>query len=735
MMKGSAHLLALGGRRRLPYVQQSEASECGLACIAMIASFHGYRIDLGSLRRRFNVSLKGATLKDLVEICGAIGFNSRPIRAEMDYLNSLQLPAILHWDLNHFIVLERISQRFGRAFYHIHDPARGQLILNAIQFSKSWTGVALELTKSESFRPKIDLTRLRISQLWTSTDGFWRAFSNVLLLSLILQLIVLTAPFYLQIAIDTVLPAADVDLLFMLAIGFGGLALIDLMAGWLRSLVLVQINSALSYQIVVNLFRHLVRLPLPWFEKRHVGDVISRFGSTRPITQLLSEGAIAAVIDGLMAILTLALMFVYSIVLGIIAVTALLLYVAVRFGFLHALRLSNVNVITTAAKENSIFIESVRGIGSIKAFGQESNRQRIWQQSKADAINAEIKLGRLSAGFNAVGKFIVALERVIFVYVAISQAFEGRLTVGMIFAFQAYKQQFVDASMRLVEQAINLQILQVHLGRISDIALSRQETSDDVPINESLDFTKPLVLESVAYRYGSNEAPIFVNLSLTVEPGEKVALIGPSGGGKTTLLKIMASVFEPSAGFVRLGNQTINPANRTAFRRSVGTVAQGDTLYAGGLAENIAFFDPEIDMDRVREVCRIAEIADEIESMPMGYETLVGDMGSVLSGGQMQRVLLARALYPGPKILFMDEGTANLDPQNEAKLLTALGQLETTMILVAHRPQTLSMADRVLMMRDGALAPVPRFKQAAERAGGSAERPQFIYDTTDFRAI
>ncbi len=658
------------------------------------------------------MSLKGATLKSIIEIAEAMGFNSRPLRGELDDLKNLSMPAILHWNLNHFVVLTKVTQSARGTKFHIHDPAKGELKLGREEMSRHWSGVALDLMKSESFKPKVEATSLRITQLWTSMDGFWKTFGNVILLSLILQVAALAGPFYLQISIDTVFPSFDRDLLFILALGFGGLAVINLLTGWLRSLILVHLNSALSYQIIVNLFRHLVRLPLPWFEKRHVGDIISRFGSTMPITQLLSQGMIAALVDGLMAFLTLALMYVYSPLLATVALVALVLYLAIRFAFLQAIRMRNVDVITTAAAENSSFIETMRGISAIKAFGQEGNRQRLWQAKKADAINAEIKLGWLSASFDAVAQFIIAIERVIFVYLAITLAFDGLLSVGMIFAFQAYKQQFLDASMRLVEQAINFKILQVHLTRISDIALSKTEISDNNDVIEKPDFSKPIILDRVHYRYGANEPSVLSGINLKIEPGEFIAISGPSGGGKTTLMKIILGLFEPTHGFVSLGSQKLSSLSRIHYRQAIGSVAQDDALYAGSLAENIAFFDPEIDMQRVREVCRQAHIHDEIEQMPLAYESLVGDMGSVLSGGQLQRVLLARALYTNPSVLIMDEGTANLDIKNEEKILDAIAKLEMTRILIAHRPKTLQKASTVFSLVEGNMEEYPR-KQAS----------------------
>ncbi|MEP3423015.1 MAG: peptidase domain-containing ABC transporter [Erythrobacter sp.] len=713
-------LVEFSGRQKTPYIPQGEASECALACLAMVAGFHGYKTDLIALRQRYGMSLKGANLKQVIQVAEDMGFNARPLRGEIEDMPHLAMPAILHWGLNHFVVLTAISGGVRGRRYHIHDPARGTLVLSEEDVSRHWTGVALDLLRSESFKPKIERRQLNITQLWSKMTGFWGTIRQVVLLSLVMQLVVLATPFFLQISIDTVFPAFDRDLLFMLALGFGGLVIVNLLASWLRSLILVTLSNSLSYQVIVNLFRHLVRLPLDYFEKRHVGDIISRFGSTQPISQLISEGMISAFIDGLMAILTLALMFVYSPILGGVACAALALYVGLRLAFLQSIKLRNLDVITTMAVEESSFIESVRGISAIKAFGQEGNRQRLWQKKKADAVNAQVKLGRLQAAFDALGQFVIGAERVLFVYIAIGLAFDSVLTVGMIFAFQAYKQQFLDAGMRLTEQMINYQIVKVHLTRIADIALTPLEEGEAQKSNEEPDFTKPLVLDRIFYRYGTNETMVLRGVNLRIEPGEFIAITGPSGGGKTTLMKVLMSLFEPTNGAIRLGERPISSYRKAKYRRCIGSVAQGDMLYAGSLAENIAFFDPEIDMGRIREVAQLAQIDGEIEAMPMGYETLVGDMGSVLSGGQLQRVLLARALYPDPKVLILDEGTANLDAENENKILETLQTLDITRIAVAHRPATLEAAERVFEVNGGMAIDV----EAAAKA--KAEQQELI---------
>jgi ATP-binding cassette subfamily B protein RaxB len=721
-------LLDLRSRRKTPFIPQGETSECALACLAMVAGHHGLKTDLISLRQRFGLSLKGADLKQVIEVAEAIGFNARPVRGEIEDVSHLALPAILHWNLNHFVVLAGISEGVRGRLFHIHDPARGTCRLSQEEFSRHFTGVALDLLKSESFRPQIERRQLGITQLWSSMAGFWSTMRVVVLLSLVLQFVVLATPFFLQISIDTVFPSFDRDLLLMLALGFGGLMVVNFVASWVRSVMLMTLSQSLSYQVVVNLFRHLVRLPLEYFEKRHVGDVISRFNSTQPISQLLSQGMIAGFIDGVMALLTLTLMFVYSAWLAGIALAALVVYVSIRLLFLQALRLRNLDVITSAARESTAFIESIRGIAPIKAYGQEGNRQRLWQRAKAEAVNAQIKLGRLTAAFDATGQFVLAIERIVFVYVAVSLALEAHLTIGMIFAFQAYKQQFLDAGLRLTEQAINFKILQVHLGRIADIALTKQEDEGRDLCSDRPDFSEGIELRDVRYRYGAGETEILKGINFRAAPGEMVAFVGPSGGGKTTLLKIMAGLFDPTYGQVLVGGRPLSSYSKHAYRQEIAYVAQDDTLYAGSIAENIAFFDAQVDMDRVMEAARSACVHDDIEAMPMRYDTLVGDMGSVLSGGQKQRVLLARALYRKPKVLFLDEGTAHLDPASEDKVMKSLANQEMICIMVAHRSRSVEAANKIWMAAKGGLVSVPKqfarglFDPQARGEGNSNER-------------
>jgi ATP-binding cassette subfamily B protein RaxB len=713
-------------RRRTPVIYQAEASECGLACLAMVAAYHRLEIDLVTLRQRFPTSLKGITLKHLLHIAEELGFSGRPLRLDVHDIEELTLPAILHWDLDHFVVLTRYTRGHRGGRYYVHDPASGAQTLTEAEFSDRFTGVALELVKSEQFRPGKTEAKLRIGQLWDRIEGFWPAVRQLVVLSAVLQFIALTTPLLMQVSIDNVLPTNDLDLLLILCLGFAGLSILSAATNWLRAFAIIRFSTTLSYQVTVNLFRHLFRLPLSWFEHRHVGDIISRFGSAKSVMDLIGQGLVSSFLDGIMAITTLVMMYIFSPLLASLAVAVVVITTCLRLGFFSALKQANVSVIATSARENSSFIETVRGVSTIKAFGDEPNRQRIWQNRKAQSINAEVKSGRLRAMFDAGEQAILGIERVLFVYLAIRQAMTGSLSVGIVFALQGYRQQFLDASSRLVQQGISYRLLDMHLSRIADIVLSPTEPLINVGNHHPLASSREarpakIELRNVRFRYAPGEAEILKGVNLEIQANELVGFVGPSGCGKTTLMKIMMGLLMPSYGEVLIDGQPLHSYGLARWRREIGSVAQDDSLFAGSLGDNICLFDPEPDLTRIKNAARAASIAEDIEDMPMRFHTQVGDMGSALSGGQKQRVLLARAMYRQPRAIFLDEATAHLDPMNEIRISAVIDKFNCTRVLIAHRPQPLHSAARLFMILDGRVSEIegrtPNYDVNSKKAG------------------
>ncbi len=687
-------LLDFSARRRLPSIMQTEAAECGLACLAMVASYHGHRIDLNTLRRRHPVSLNGVTLRGLIQVASQMHLTSRPLRFELEGIRQLRLPAIVHWDMKHFVVLKAVTG----AGVVIHDPADGIRTYPLAVASKHLTGVALELTPAEGFAPKNEKERLPFSVFWKQMPGTGSPLVQVFALSVILELLVIAAPFYMQLTVDEVVARGDVDLLSTLALGFGLLMALNVATTAMRSHIVLIVQNTLHFQIGARLFHHLIRLPLPFFEKRHIGDILSRFQSIEPIRHALGEGLILATIDGVMAVVTLVMIFVYSATLAMVVLAALALYVLLRLALYRRFRDLSETTIQAQALENSNFIETARAIQSVKLFNRESDREGGWLNRHADFVNSNVRLGRCQIQFTTINTAIFGLENIITVYLAARLALDNAMTVGMLFAFMSYKTNFTSKASLLVEKLLQFRLLDLHLERLSDIALSPLERGHDRPLAYTRPIQGGIELRNVCFRYAETERFILENVSLTVKAGQFLTIMGRSGGGKTTLLKIMLGLLEPTSGEVLVDGVPLSTMGVRAYREQISAVMQEDQLFSGSVADNICFFDTDFDQERMFMCAQVAGVHDEIMAMPMAYNSLIGDMGSSLSGGQKQRVLLARALYKGPKILFLDEGTAHLDVANEMQINERLRRLEITRISVAHRPEMMTGADTVLQI-------------------------------------
>lgn len=702
-MQNPLELLRFSSKRRLPIILQTEMAECGIACMAMVASYHGHEIDLNTLRRQYPISLRGTTLHGLMHTADKMDFACRPLRLELDQLDQLRTPTILHWDMNHFVVLKSVSKKF----IIIHDPAQGERKITMEEASKHFTGVALELTPTSKFQAKDEVRKIPLWMFWHKIIGLKSAMVQVFLLSIALQVFSLLSPLYMQLVVDEVLRSFDMHFLKVLALGFTLLMLIELGTSALRSVLLMSFSSMLNIQMATNLFRHLIRLPLPYFEKRHIGDIVSRFGSLSQIEKLLTTGIVQAIVDGIMALTTMIMLFVYAPFLAFLVLIALALYTVIRLLWYRPLRNITEESIVVGAKESSNFMETIRAAQSIKIFGKESQRQILWQNRYADKINTGIRLGKMKIIFTSMNSLLFGIENIAVIYFAAKLVMSGSMTVGMLYAFLSYKSQFTSKALALIENFIELKMLGLHLERLGDIALEKQEIQEG-GLQDPPHLKGAIRLENVSFRYSDEEPYIVKNINLSINPGESVALVGPSGCGKTTLMKIMMGLFTAEEGKVYIDDIPLDKLGMQNFREQVAAVMQNDQLLSGSISENISFFDPQMDHARVEQCATFAVIAHDIARMPMTYNTLIGDMGTTLSGGQKQRVVLARALYKQPRILFLDEATSHLDVALEQAVNAAVKQLNVTRVIIAHRPETIRSADRIFVFTPEGIVEQPK---------------------------
>ena len=679
---------------------QAEASECGLASLAMVAGHHGFSIALPELRQRFQLSLKGATLARLMDAAGKLGFNCRPLKLEIGELGRLQLPCILHWDLNHFVVLAKV----GRGKATILDPAHGRRRMPLAEVSGHFTGIALELSPGMAFEPREAEPAVSIRQLTGRIAGLWRSLGLLLLLSLALQAFVVLGPFFLQWVVDQVLVSADRDLLAVIATGFGLVLLLRAGTGLLRGWAILHLSTRLGLQWMGNVFAHLMKLPLDFFEKRHLGDITSRMGSVQSIQATLTTSFVEGLIDGLMAIVTLGMMLLYSWKLALVTLLAMALYLGLRVASFRPIRDGTERKLVAAARQQSQLLESIRGIQSVKLAGVEQRREAGYGNLMNDTVNREVWLAKLGLGFSTANQLIFGVERIAVIWIGALFAMQNVFSVGMLMAYLAYKDQFSGRIGSLIDKWIQFRMLRLHGERLADIVLTEPELDPGGETDAALPAHAGLEVCNLAFRYADGEPWVLRDCTFRIAPGESVAIVGASGCGKTTLVKLMLGLLAPVEGRVEVCGRDIRQFGLRNYRRGIGAVMQDDQLFAGSIHDNIAFGEEGFDPARTEAAARLAAIHAEIAGMPMGYQSLIGDMGTTLSGGQKQRVILARALYRNPRILFLDEATSHLDVACEKLVNEAVRGLRITKVIIAHRPETIASADRVLVMEGGRIA-------------------------------
>jgi len=695
--------LTFTGQNSAPIILQSEVAECGLACLAMIACYHGYKTDITSLRQKYTSSLKGLNLQQLITFADQMGFAARPVRTELEGIQTLALPCILHWDLSHYVVLVTANNKH----FIVHDPASGRRSYSHAEFSKHFTGVALELRPTPNFEKKEDVNPVRLQDFWTRVYGLKRNIIHVLFLSAILQLFALLAPLYQQIVVDEVITKQDSDLLTVLALGFLISGVMSIAIGYLRSLVVLHFSNLLSFQMRINVFRHLMRLPLEFFEKRHLGDITSRMSSLGPISNVFTNGIVSVVLDSILGLSTLALAFAYSYQLTLLVLLFLFLGFAIQLIVFPIIKAKNEQILQCGANETTNFLETIRAVRAIKIFGREPFKESIWQNLATQSMNANISLTKFNLNLGVGTGTLTLLQSITVLYIGAGLVIDGSMTLGMLFAYQAYAGQFTGRINGLIGQFLNFKMVKLHLSRLADIVHTEAEIGvSDNFLMPSLADKPQLSLSNVCFRYGTQEPYIFRDINLNIEYGEMIAITGASGNGKSTLLKVMLGLLKPDSGTLSIGGQRIEEIGLQGYRSQFAAVMQDDQLLSGSISENISFFDPDSSQERVIQCAKLAFLHNEIIANPMGYHSLIGEMGTILSGGQKQRLLIARALYKNPNVIFLDEGTANLDVKTEASLGAVLHKLEMTKIIIAHRPALIRMADRIFDLSSAGLAEI-----------------------------
>lgn len=682
----------------------------GVACLAALATYHDKSVTRAELQLSWTASASISSLQAFTYAAAKIGFLTNVLAGNSfsNELRNIRLPAVAVFNDGHFAIVTRLC----RGKVHIVDPCGDSGYRKLTTFFGDFSGTIIEVSPAMKFSDPQPKRRVHLREMWRGIRGFSQSVSQLIALSIFMQAFVLLAPYYQQLAIDKVIPSLDIGFMTVLALGFAIFAVFNVVANLLRSFVVLHFGSALSYDMSMNLVNHLFRLPIRWFADRDIGDVLSRLQSVGPIQSFLTQGAISTLLDGSLILLTLAMMFIYSSKLAAISLAAFLLYLVIRLSTLPIQRRFQNRLIESASSEQSVMIDTLRGITTLRVYNKERERHNIWKRHLATTLNRSASMSRLSSWQFAGNMLIFSLENILVIWVAIKLIIDGDFTVGMIFAFLAYKSQFVQRSSSLIDQIVAYKMLDLHLERLSDVVLEPEDVAFSGPAIAPCQFLGQIELQNAGFSYPGQSAAIFTGLNLHIARGDFVAITGASGCGKSTLLKVLTGVLRLESGNFLVEGVPISRFGYRHFQGCLGVVMQDDHLFSGSIRDNITLFDSYCVESNLHEAAQRAAIHDEVLTMTHGYDTLIGDMGSALSGGQRQRVLLARALYRSPTLLIMDEGTSQLDPVNEALVNAATKKMGITRLIVAHRRDTIAAASRWLRLEGGKLIELSSAEEA-----------------------
>ena len=698
-------------RRTIPYVQQTTASDCGAASLTMVLGFHGKHLRLDDVRKVTGFGRDGADALALVNAGRVFGLRGRGIKIDdIDDLRFLDRGAILHWQFNHFVVFDRL--RAGGA--ELVDPAVGRRWVSKEELERSFTGVALAFETGEDFLPEEGRPRNvgRYLRLFLDQSG---ALRRILVTSGLVQLFALAVPLLIGLLVDRVIPRGDLHLLTVLGIGMATLVAFQFLASLLRSYLFLYLRTRLDTRMTLDFLDHMVDLPYAFFQQRSAGDLIMRMSSNATVREILTSGALSAVLDGTLVTLYLVLLFAASWGLGLLVLGLGLARVGLFLLTRHRQRELMSRSLQAEARSQSFQVNLLAGIETLKAAGAEHRSVDQWSHLFVDVLNVSLDRGRLTAMVDATLAALATGSPLVILIFGALQVLRGDLTLGTMLALNALAAGFLTPLSQLVQTAFQLQLLGSYLDRIDDVLETPRE-QDRASVSPAGRLKGSIRLEGVSFRYGPLAPYAVRDVSIEIPAGRFVALVGPSGAGKSTLASLLVGLYPSSEGRILFDGRDLTELDLRTVRSQVGIVPQHPYLFGTSIRANIALSDPSLPLARVVEAAQRAHIHDDILAMPMGYETLMADGGASMSGGQRQRLALARALVHRPAILLLDEATSSLDTVTEVRIQRELAVLRSTRIVIAHRLSTIRDADLILVMDEGKV--VEQGKHEELLAGG-----------------
>ena len=701
--------------RRVPVLLQMNAVECGAACLAMVLDYHGRKTRVAECSEVCRAGRDGLTAQNIAQAARSYGLRVVAFSLEPSHFKDVSVPAIAHWEFNHFVVVEQWSPKW----VEIVDPASGRRRVTARDFAASFTGVVLTLEPGVHFRTLGGSSRTR----WQSyligmlrTPGASGLMLQILGASLCTLLFGLAVPLFTKVIVDRVLPLHIVSIMAILGLGLVLVAMAQAVATYLRAALLIYLQGRVDAQMMLGFFEHLLGLPLRFFQERTNGDLLMRLVSNATIREGLTNQTLSAILDGALVLGYLAILLDRAPLFGLLALALGFLQVVPLVGASRRLRDLTQRDLAAQSASQSYLTEALSGMATLKASGTEDHALEHWSNLFANELNASLRRGHCLALLDTAATTLHTLSPLLLVWLGTFQVLHGAMSLGTMLAVVGLATAFLQPVSSLLTGLQRMQLVAANVERIADVLEAEPEQAPAVT-----QCTPPLTgrieLRNVSFHYAPSAPPVLRNISLSIDPGQKVALVGRTGSGKSTLAMLLLGLYAPTEGEILYDGLPLQRLNYRALRSQFGVVLQEPFLFSGSIRQNIAFSNPNLRFDQVVEAAQLAVIHEEISGMPMGYETRVSERGSGLSGGQRQRISLARALVRQPAILLLDEATSHLDVVTELRVEHNLNQLACTRIVIAHRMSSICNADQIVVLEDGVVVEHGRHHELISRDG------------------
>lgn len=684
-------------RRKVPELIQMSTVECGAACLAMILGYYGRRTSISEIRENYGIGRDGFSAWDIAQAARSYGLKVRALSLDANDFRTASLPAIVHWQFNHFLVMER----WASSFVDVIDPASGRKRLTAQEFDAGFTGIILLFEPDTQFNPRraAPLLSLRTYLVqYVKQSPF--VFLQILLVTLLLQIFGLIIPLLTKVIVDQIVPDRLNNLLSLLGIGVVLILLAQLATMLIRAALLTNLQARIDVSITSRFFEHLLKLPLRFFQQRSSGDILARLASNTTIRDLISNQLVSTMLDGSMVIVYLLILFSQSWLFGSLALLIGLLQMGLLLGTNGRVRRLTRRELDAMGISQSYVTEILTGIITLKASGTEKKAFQRWSNLFYSQLNTSIRLNYLTDCINALTTFLNTLAPLILLWVGTIAVLNGKMQIGTMLALNVLAGEFLAPLASLASSGQLLQVARSHVERLADVIEAQPEqNTQQVQLPPAL--TGRITLRQVSFHYNPTDASVLKDIDIDIEPGQKIALVGRTGSGKSTLGKLLLGLHLPTSGEILYDGIPLRDLNYQAVRAQFGAVMQDSHIFSGTIRQNILFNHPDSSLEQVVNAAQIAALHDDIVQMPMGYETFVSEGGSALSGGQCQRLSIACALAHDPIILLLDEATSALDVITERIIEQNLKALACTQIIIAHRLSTICTADRILVLDEG----------------------------------